>query len=186
MIAFVEELLLAWGRERVHPSIEVGIPSPLGQVDEVAAGVGGHRCLSLTEQYAAADRRVLAVEQALRDISDELGLVGRQLTHLADVRYAQRQPLTLTAQHRVLGMSRDVYRARVDRLHVEVAARYPDLEGMLDRLAASTPAALARAAWPAKVRKAAKQAERLRKKRLAEAREQARQCKREQQDEKAA
>lgn len=168
MIAFVEELLLAWGRERVDPSIEVGIPSPLGQMDEVAAGVGGHRCLSLTEQYAAADRRVLAVEQALRDISDELGLVGRQLTHLADVRYAYRRQLPLVAQHRVLGISRNTYRARLDKLHVEIAARYPDLEGVIARLEDAMPAVKARQAWIEKARKAAARADRQRQKRRCE------------------
>src|SRR5690554_292597 len=162
MIDFVEELLLAWGHERVNPSIEVGIPSPLGQLDEVSAGVGGHRALSLTEQYAAMDRRVLAVEQALRDISNELGLAGRQLAHLAEVRYARRQRLPLVEQHRLLGISRNTYRARLDRLHVEVAGRYPDLEGMITRLEADLPAVKARHAWVEKAREAAERAHRQR------------------------
>lgn len=178
MIEFVEELLLAWGRDRVDPAIEVGIPSPLGQMDEVAAGVGGHRCLSLTEQYAAADRRVLAVEQALRDIVSDLGLLGRQLDNLADVRYARKAPVPLVEQRRLLGMSRDVYRARVDRLHVEVAARYPDLEGVITRLEASTPAAMARQAWPAKARKAAREVEKLRQRRQVDMRKGAREARR--------
>lgn len=171
MIDFVEELLLAWGNERVNPSVEVGIPSPLGQMDEVAAGVGGHRCLSLVEQYVAADRRVLAVEQALRDIVTELGALGRQLDNLADVRYARRPALPLVEQRRLLGMSRDVYRARVDRLHVEVAARYPDLEGLINRLEAELPATKARHAWVEKARKAAERAQRQRKKRRCDCRQ---------------
>jgi len=165
VIDFVEELLLAWGAWRVDPAIEVGIPSPLGLTDEVAAGIGGHRCLSLVEQYAAADRRVLAVEQALRDIALELGLLGRQLDNLADVRYARRPALPLAEQQHRLGMTRDVYRARVDRLHVEVAARYPDLEGVITRLEANLPANKARQAWIEKARKAAERAERERQKR---------------------
>lgn len=165
MIDFVEELLLAWGRERIDPSIEVGIPSPLGQMDEVAAGTGGHRCLSLAEQYAAADHRVLAVEQALRDIVSDLGLVGRQLDNLADVRYAQRPALPLVAQHQRLGISRNTYRARLDKLHVEIAARYPDLEGVITRLEAELPAVKARQTWVEKARKAAQRADRQRQKR---------------------
>lgn len=165
MIDFVEELLLAWGAEQACPSTEVSIPSPLGQMDEVVAGVGGHRCLSLVEQYAAADRRVLAVEQALHDIVSDLGLLGRQLDNLAAVRYAVRPAIPLAGQRVRLGMSRDVYRARVDRLHVEVAARYPDLEGVIARLEASTPAAMARQSWIDKSRKAAERAEKLRRKR---------------------
>lgn len=165
MIDFVEELLLAWGAEKISPSIEVSIPSPLGQVDEGGAGAGGHRCLSLSEQYAAADRRVVAVEQALRDIVSELGLLGRQLDNLADVRYARRPVLPLAAQHQRLQVSRNTYRARLDRLHVEVAARYPDLEGVIARLESGTPAATARQAWVAKARRAAEKADRARKKR---------------------
>ncbi|SDS02824.1 hypothetical protein SAMN05216198_1019 [Halopseudomonas litoralis] len=165
MIEFVEELLLAWGHEQVCPSTEVGIPSPLGQMDEVAAGTGGHRCLSLTEQYAAADRRVLAVEQALRDIVSGLGLVGRQLDNLADVRYARKPSLPLVVQWERLGISRNTYRARLDRLHVEIAARYPDLEGVITRLEAELPAAMARQAWVDKARKAAEKAARQAQKR---------------------
>lgn len=176
MIDFVEELLLAWGCERVNPSIEVGIPSPLGQTDEVSAGVGGHRALSLTEHYAAMDRQVLAVEQALRDISNDLGLVGRQLAEVAEVRYAVRQPRPLVEQRRLLGMSRDVYRARVDRLHIEVAGRYPDLEGMIARLAADTPAARARQDQLDKARKVARTLEKQRQQRLAESQKRAREA----------
>lgn len=159
---------MAWGQERIDPSIEVGIPSPLGQVDEGGAGVGGHRCLSLTEQYAAADRRVLAVEQALRDIANDLGPLGRHLDILADVRYARCPALPLAAQYQRLGVSRNTYRARLDRLHVEVAARYPDLEGVITRLEAALPAAVARQAWVEKARKASEKAARLRARRRCE------------------
>lgn len=175
MIDFIEELLLAWGHEQVSPSIEVGIPSPLGQMGEGAGGVGGHRCLSLTEQHAAAEQRVLAVEQALRDIVSEMSQLGRQLDNLAGVRYAMRPALPLAEQYRRLGISRNTYRTRLDRLHVEVAGRYPDLEGMIDRLAASTPAAQARLAWVDKARRIAREADKARSQRLAEAKRQARQ-----------
>lgn len=161
MIDFVEELLLAWGAESISPSIEVSIPSPLGRVDEGDAGMGGHHCLSLTEQYVASDQHVLAAEQALRDISDELAGPGRELVQLAQVRYASSPALPLAEQYRVLNLSRNTYRARVDRLHVEVAARYPGLVAMLEQAAKGTQAAKARACWMDQVRKAARKAERV-------------------------
>lgn len=177
MIDFVEQLLVAWGAERISPGIEVSIPSPLGLTDEGGRGLGGHRCLSLTEHYASMDRVVLAVEQALRDISDELGSLGRQLALVAEVRYARSPALPVAAQQQRLGMSRDVYRARLDRLHVEVAGRYPELEQLIERLEASTPASQARAAWIEKARRVARQLDRQRRQRDAEARRHARQIK---------
>jgi|SRR5690554_1801690 len=171
MIDFVEQLLQVWGAERANPAIEVSIPSPLGLVEEGGRGLGGHRCLSLTEHHAAMSKVALAVEQALRDISDELGGMGRQLAHIAELRYARTPALPVAEQQRLLGVSRDVYRARVDRLHVEVAGRYPDLEQLIDRLAANSPAAAARAAWIEKARRVARQAER-RRQRFTQARKQ--------------
>lgn len=159
MIDFVEQLLLAWGAAQVNPDIEVGIPSPLGQVGEAATGLGGHRCLSLVETYAAEDRQTLVVEQALREIRDTLGGHGRQMDALAVQRYAQHPAITVDEQRRRLAMSRDVYRARLDRLHVEVAARWPGLNTLLDQLSTSVPAAQARLQWVAKVRHAARKAD---------------------------
>lgn len=159
MIDYIEALLEAWGQEQINPGVEVSIRSPLGQLDEISTGFGGSRCLSLSELYAAHDQHVLAVEQALRDISDQLGAIGRQLTHLAEVRYATAPALPLAGQYQVLTMSRDVYRARVDRLRVEVAARYPGLISELDSLAAKVPATQARQQWLDKVRRAARKAE---------------------------
>lgn len=159
MIDFVEQLLLAWGAAQVSPDIEVGIPSPLGQAGEAGTGLGGHRCLSLVETYAAEDRQTLVVEQALREISTTLGWHGRQMVLLAVHRYAQHPAITVDEQCRRLAMSKDVYRARLDRLHVEVAARWPGLNALLDQLSASLPAAQARLKWLAKVRHAARKAE---------------------------
>lgn len=147
----------------------------LGQIDEPGVSAGGSRCLSLAEQYIASDREVLMVEQALRDIETDGGWNGRQMAALADVRYARHVMLPLAVQQQRLGMSRKVYRARLDQLHVEVAARWPALSERLDQLVSSSPAQQARQAWRVKVERAAKQAEKARNQRLAEAKKQARQ-----------
>lgn len=154
MMDFMETLLVAWGQERVRPSIEVSIRSPLGQVDDSGSGVGGHRCLSNVETWVAQSRAVLAVEQALHDLVAGGGAAGRVLQQLAVMRYAQSPALPLAEQWRLLAISRNTYRARVDALHVEVAARLPSIVEQLMRLSAGTAAAQAREAWLAKVRKA--------------------------------
>lgn len=162
MMDFMEVLLVAWGQERLCPSIEVSIRSPLGQVDEGAQGVGGHRCLSSVETYVAQSRAVLAVEQALRDLVAERGADGRVLLQLAEVRYARRPALRLDEQRRLLAVARNTYRARVDALHVEVAARLPAIVERLMLLAGGADAARARDEWLAKVRRAQAKAERAR------------------------
>src|SRR5690606_19006689 len=117
MMDFMEVLLVAWGQERINPSIEVSIRSPLGQVDEGGQGVGGHRCLSNVETFVAQSRAVLAVEQALHDLVAERGADGRVLLQLAEVRYARQPALKLVEQRQLLAIARNTYRARVDALH---------------------------------------------------------------------
>lgn len=166
MIDFMETLLQAWGQAQVCPQVEVSISSPLAAVGGGGRGVGGHRCLSLVESWVVQGREVLAVEQALRDLAGS-GTPGRLLAMLAEVRYARRPGLPLDQQRRLLGISRNTYRARVDQLHVEVAARLPAIVAQLLRLEAGTDAAQARHAWLERVRKATA---RLRKEQVREGR----------------
>lgn len=150
----LEILLKGWGQERLEPSIEVSIRSPLGQVHMGGSAIGGSQGLSTVETWVAQSRAVLAVEQALRDLVGEQGASGRVLLQLAEVRYARHPPMKLVDQRRVLAISRNTYRARVDLLHVEVAARLPAIVDQLMRLSAGMQAAQAREEWLRKVRKA--------------------------------
>lgn len=171
MMDFMETLLVAWGQERLEPSTEVSIRSPLGHVDECGSGIGGSRCLSNVETWVAQSRAVLAVDQALRDLVGEQGAGGRVLLQLAEVRYARQPALKLADQWRVLAVSRNTYRARVDLLHVEVAARLPAIIEQLMRLVAAEAGARKRGEWlSAGVAAGKKSDERLRKVRVAQGR----------------
>ena len=167
MIDFMETLLVAWGSERINPTIEASIRCPLGHFGEGGGGVGGSRPLSNVEVWVAQSRAVLAVEQALVDLVAERGAAGRVLEQLAVIRYAQKPALDLAEQRKRLAISRNTYRARVDQLHVEVAARLPAIVEQLMRLAAGADAAKARAEWLRKVERAAIKAAYAKAKRLA-------------------
>jgi hypothetical protein len=132
MIDFMETLLTAWGQERISPSVEVSLRSPLGHVDECGSGIAGSRPLSNVEVYVAQHRAVVAIEQAMRDL-EGAGSSGRVLVQLAQARYcnAPKWPIKMQCWH--LAISERTYRGRVDALHVELARRVPALARQLER-----------------------------------------------------
>lgn len=150
MIEAMEVLLCAWGREAVDPAIDVSIASPLGRMDEDAAGgQGGSRCLSTVECWVAMSRAAQAVDRALQCLAQEApigcGALGRTMVQLARVRYCQPQPLRVAEQARCLGVSVRTYRTRVDDLHLALQGALPGAAAALGQAEQVLPASVARA-----------------------------------------
>ncbi|MCY1281823.1 hypothetical protein D9M70_306400 [compost metagenome] len=155
MIEAIEVRLVAWGQERISPLVEVSVRSPLGQLDQAASVAGGSgRCLSSVECWTVMSRDAAAIDQALHAMADQLGTNGRLLHLLAVARYCQMPPLPRAEQMKRLAISERTYRARVNKLHAELASRLPGMADAMSRAEAAIPAAVAAAERVAAARRA--------------------------------
>ncbi|MGH8435872.1 MAG: hypothetical protein ACRERX_15660 [Pseudomonas sp.] len=176
MIETMETLLLAWGAEAISPKLDVSIRSPLGAMGEDApvGGAGGTRCLSTVECEVALSRAAAAVAAGLEllaaDAAPGIGSRGRVLRRLALLRYCNHPKLLVAEQCRLLAISPRTYRARVDELHVELAAVLPLVVGQQAAALRALPAHAASLVRQRQAREAERESRRADKRRRAASR----------------
>ncbi|MFC0709227.1 hypothetical protein [Azorhizophilus paspali] len=138
----MDVLLRQWGQEHAAPEWEASVRSPLGDTEQWMGGgraTGGCVGLGPLVSYAQRSRVCLLVDEALRSLTSSrddggLGGYGARLYTLAKVRYVHAGKMPSVAVQLVeLRIGERAYRAQVDALHRELAAR---LKGALAGLAA--------------------------------------------------
>jgi len=135
MIKAMDVLLRQWGQERADPAWEAPVRSPLGDTEQWMGGgraTGGSAGLGPLVAYAQRSRVYGLVEDALRSLGSSrdaggLGGYGARLYTLAKVRYVHAGDVPAVAEQLAeLAISERAYRAQVDALHRELAARMKD------------------------------------------------------------
>lgn len=132
MITSMDVLLRQWGQERAAPEWEASVRSPLGDTEQWMGGgraTGGGAGLGPLVAYAQRSQVYQLVDEALGALGSSrdaggLGGYGARLYTLALVRYVHAGEIPPVAEQLVeLKISERAYRAQVDALHRELAAR---------------------------------------------------------------